>query len=115
MCNRWQFAALRPGSGSQPGQNKGGKFSVIPSALRFSFVAGNRSSSQEITLNNGTPESVAFTATASAESWLTASPASGSVPPLHIALASVTVDPAGLAPGTYIGTITIAAVGKHSP
>ncbi len=103
------------GTGSITTQNKGGKFSASPSVLTFSFLKGNRPSSQEITLNNGTTESVAFTATPSGESWLTVSPASGSVPALQIAFASLTVDPAGLAPGTYIGTITITAVGQQFP
>jgi uncharacterized protein (TIGR03437 family) len=103
------------GTGSITTMQAGGTFSVSPSALAFSFPQGGNSSSQQITLNNGTALAVPFTAAASAESWLSVSPTSGSVPALQISLASVTVNPAGLAPGTYTGTVTISAVGQQFP
>jgi uncharacterized protein (TIGR03437 family) len=103
------------GTGSITTTNAGGTFSVSPSALAFSFVQGNPSSSQPITLNNGTTQAVSFTASASGENWLSVSPASGSVPALQISLESVTVNPAGLAAGTYVGTVTISAIGKQFP
>jgi uncharacterized protein (TIGR03437 family) len=103
------------GTGSITTTNAGGTFSRSPSALAFSFVQGNPSSSQQITLNNGTAQAVSFTASASAESWLSVSPASGSVPALTINLVSVTVNPAGLAAGTYVGTVVISALGKPFP
>ncbi len=103
------------GTGSITTTNAGGVFSVSPSALAFSFVQGNTSSSQQITLNNGTTQAVPFSATASAESWLSVSPASGSVPALQLAFESVSVNPAGLAPGTYVGTVTISAAGQQFP
>ena len=85
----------------------GGMFSVSPSALTFSFLEGGRSSSQRITLTNRTTQAAAFTASAGTESWLSASPANGNVPSLEIASVSVTVDPSGLAPGTYTSTVTV--------
>ena len=106
---------LISGTGSITTMQAGGTFSVSPSALTFSFPQGAKSSSQQITLNNGTALAVPFTAAASAESWLSVSPAAGSVPPLTIAFASVTVNPAGLAPATYVGTVTVSAMGQQFP
>ena len=103
------------GSGSITIPNAGGVFSVSPSALGCSFVQGAPSSTKQITLNNGTALAVPYTATASAESWLSVSPASGSVPALQVSLAGVTVNPRGLAPGTYVGTVTISAAGQEFP
>ena len=103
------------GSGSITTPEAGGTFSVSPSALKFSFLKGSQSSSQQIALNNGTALAVSFTAAASAESWLSVSPAEGSVPPLTIAFAAVAVNPGGLAPGTYVGTVTISAAGQQFP
>jgi len=106
---------LISGTGSITTMQAGGTFSRSPSALTFSFPQGAKSSSQQITLNNGTALAVPFTAAASAESWLSVSPAAGSVPPLTIAFASVTVNPAGLAPATYVGTVTVSAMGQQFP
>jgi uncharacterized protein (TIGR03437 family) len=103
------------GTGSITTTNAGGVFSVSPLALSFSFLQGSPSSSQQITLNNGTTQAVPFTVTASAESWLSISPASGSVPALQLSSESVSVNPAGLAPGTYTGAVTISAVGQQFP
>jgi uncharacterized protein (TIGR03437 family) len=103
------------GSGSITTPNAGGVFSVSPTALGFSFVQGAQSSTKQITLNNGTALAVPYTATAGAESWLSVSPASGSVPALQVSSAGVTVNPAGLAPGTYVGTVTVSAAGQQFP
>jgi uncharacterized protein (TIGR03437 family) len=106
---------LATGTGSITTPNAGGVFSVSPSALAFTFLQGAQSSTQQITLNNGTALAVPYTATAGAESWLSVSPASGSVAALQISSAGVTVNPAGLAPGTYVGTVAISAVGQQFP
>jgi uncharacterized protein (TIGR03437 family) len=106
---------LISGTGSITTMQAGGTFSRSPSALTFSFPQGAKSSSQQITLNNGTALAVPFTAAASAESWLSVSPAAGSVPPLTIAFASVTVNPAGLPPATYVGAVTVSAMGQQFP
>jgi uncharacterized protein (TIGR03437 family) len=107
------------GSGSITIPNSGGVFSVSPSALGFSFLQGAQSSSQQITLNNGTALAVPYTASdtvgAGGESWLSVSPGSGSVAALQVSSTSVTVNPAGLAPGTYVGTVTISAAGQQFP
>lgn len=107
------FQFTGTGSITQPAAS--GTFSVSPSALSFSFLQGGQASSQQITLNNGTVQSVSFTATASAESWLSVSTTNGAAPALQIAFATVTVNPAGLAPGTYVGTVTISAMGQQFP
>ncbi len=103
------------GTGSITTSNAGGSFFIGPSALTFSFLQGAESSTHQITLNNGTALAVPYTAAASAESWLSVSPASGSVPALQVSSAGVTVNPAGLAPGTYVGTVTISAAGQQFP
>ena len=107
------FAATGNGSITIP--NAGGVFSVSPSALGFSFVQGAPSSTKQITLNNGTALAVPYTALDTAESWLSVSPASGSVAALQVSSAGVTVNPAGLAPGTYVGTVNIAGAGQQFP
>src|ERR1035438_2243148 len=104
---------LISGTGSITTPKAGGNFSVSPPALTFSFLHGNPSSSQQVTLNNGTDQAVAFTAVASSETWLSVSPASGSVPAFDMSFESVTVNPAGLAPGTYTATVTISALGQQ--
>jgi uncharacterized protein (TIGR03437 family) len=103
------------GTGSITQPAAAGTFSVSPPALSFSFMQGSQASARQIALNNGTSQSVSFTAAAGAESWLSISPASGSVAALQVSFASVTVNPAGLAPGTYVGTVTISAGGQQFP
>ncbi|MGO9258028.1 MAG: BACON domain-containing protein [Bryobacteraceae bacterium] len=59
---------------------------------------------------SGVPASIPFAAsvtTSSGENWLAAVPASDSV--------SVTVNPAGLAPGTYIGAVTLTSSAAYGP
>ncbi len=96
------------GSGSITTENTPtGTFSVSPAALTFTFLAGSRPSSQRIALNNASTGPAAFSASAGAESWLSVTPATGTAPPLQITSLNVTVNPAGLTPGTYVGTVTI--------
>ena len=58
-----------------------------------------------MTLGNPGPTAVGFTAKPST-SWLSASPASGSVPADGSLPVTITVNRAGLAPGNYSGTVT---------
>jgi uncharacterized protein (TIGR03437 family) len=84
-----------------------------PSALPFSFLAGNSApSSQSVTITNGTSQSAAFSATTS-ESWLSVSPSNPTVAGFLNTTATVTVNPAGLAPGTYTGAVTLAGAGQQ--
>ncbi len=76
--------------------------SVSPSLLSFAYQSGgNPPQAQAVTVS--ATSAAAFTAAASGDSWLSVSPASGPTP----ANLSVSVNPAGLNPGTYNGTITV--------
>ena len=86
--------------------------SILPAALSFTAHTGEVSqASQVVTINDGSAPIRYTTSTASA-SWLHATPASGSAPgPMNISVA-----PAGLAPGTYTGAVTVSAEGAaNSP
>jgi uncharacterized protein (TIGR03437 family) len=96
------------GSITVPGS---GTLSVTPPALTFSFFQGSPASSQTILLNNGTARPATFSATTGGESWLTISPTSGAAPAFAITSVTVNVDPSRLAPGTYVGTVTVAVTG----
>ena len=81
----------------------GGGLTVSPSSLTFTAQAGgNAPPSQQVTVSGGNTQN--FTVTTSAP-WLTATPTSGTTP----ATLRVSVSPAGLSPGTYTGTVRIAA------
>ena len=84
---------------------------VNPSVLNYTYQSGgNLPQPQAVTVTASS--AVAFTAAASGGSWLSASPASGTTP----ASLSVSVNPTGLSPGSYNGTITITAPGaSNSP
>jgi hypothetical protein len=77
--------------------------SAAPSSLAFSVPQGGASASQPLTLNSpSAPTSFSLTAsTVSGGNWLSASPSSGTVP----AQLAVSVNPQGLAAGTYSGSI----------
>jgi uncharacterized protein (TIGR03437 family) len=91
-----------------------GSISVSPSALRFSFLQGSSTpSSLTLTLTNGTPQPAAFSATSSGQSWLSVSPANSTAAAFSNTTATVTVNPSGLTPGTYAGTVTLATSGQQ--
>jgi len=81
--------------------------SASPNSLNFTYQQGNPNpASQSISVtSSGTP--LSFVATSSGGSWLSAL-ALGVTTPSTV---SVSVNPAGLAPGTYNGTVTITASG----
>jgi uncharacterized protein (TIGR03437 family) len=89
-----------------------GNISVSPTFLAFNYQSpGNPPPSQTIFLST-TSGPMAFTASGSGGNWLSVSPAGGTTP----ASLSVSVNPSGLSPGTYSGTITISAPGaSNSP
>ena len=80
-------------------------------ALSFTYqTGGNLPQAQSVTVS--ATSAAAFTTAASGGGWLSVSPSSGATP----ASLSVSVNPAGLNPGTYNGTITITAPGaSNSP
>lgn len=83
-----------------------------PSTLNFVAVGKQTVPSQTMAVTNGSPlGSFSWTATSNS-AWLSASPGNGSTPQN----VSITANPAGLANGSYIGNVTIAATGvANSP
>jgi glucose/arabinose dehydrogenase len=76
---------------------------VTPGTLAFSATQGGAAPpAQPISVANTGSGSLPFTVTDDA-SWLSAAPASGTAN----ATVNVSVDPTGLAPGTYTGTVTV--------
>ena len=84
-------------------------FVLSPSAATFTTTVGSGASSFQnlaVTSTDGTPIPFSVVASTSIGSnWLLVSSTSGTVP----ANLSITANPAGLAVGTYTGTVTIAA------
>ena len=82
-----------------------------PSELAFSAAVDSTTpQSENVTISSGSTEAVSFTVAASTESggnWLRVSPTSGTTN----SIVAVTVDPRGLAEGTYEGTIKVTAQG----
>lgn len=90
--------------------------SLAPASLQFSSqVGGAAPAAQSIAVaasSGSLPFTAAATVTGNSGNWLSVSPASGTSP----ANLTVTVNPAGLAPGTYTGTITVTSAGAaNSP
>ena len=80
----------------------GSAVSLSPSLLQFAFQAGGAfPPAQAVTMTAGLP--IGFIATASGGIWLTVSPLGGTAP----ATLTVSVNPLGLSPGTYSGTVTV--------
>ncbi len=76
--------------------------SISPSPLNFVYQSGGSlPEAQAVTVAASSP--AAFTAAASGGNWLAVTPNSGTTP----ANLSISVNPAGLNPGTYNGTITV--------
>ena len=87
--------------------NAAAQLTATPAALTFNYQAGGALPlAQSFALASGGNAPLNFTAT-SPGSWITLSPQSGVTP----ASVLVTANPAGLAPGTYAGTINVTAAG----
>jgi hypothetical protein len=81
--------------------------SVAPTSVAFSATQGGANpAAQTVNVTNTGGGSLSFTASDD-QSWLAVAPASGSAP----AALSLSANIAGLAPGTYTGTVTISAAG----
>ena len=85
--------------------------SVGTNSVVFDFhIVGNAPAPQTVSvLSTSTP--VPFSVTLSGGPWLSASPLSGTTP----AVLNVSVNPVGLAPGSYSGTLRIDAPTTNSP
>ena len=94
------------------------QLSIDKQSLSFPFPLNGQPRSQPVVVTNSGGGSLAFTATTRTDTggtWLTVSPASGQVLPSAPATLTITADPAGLAPGTYSGSLTVAtAVGDQT-
>jgi hypothetical protein len=83
---------------------------VSPLNLSFSYQTGAATPAAQ-SVNISSSSAVSYTAATSA-AWLMVTPASGNTP----GSLSVSVNPAGLAVGTYTGTVTVTATGaSNSP
>jgi uncharacterized protein (TIGR03437 family) len=81
---------------------------LSPQFMTFQADQGTSPAAQTLTINNSDTGDLAWQAQAATNSggnWLSVSPASGSAP----STASVSVNLAGVLPGTYTGTITISS------
>jgi uncharacterized protein (TIGR03437 family) len=87
--------------------------SVSPNSLQFSYQPGSPAPAAQTITPTSTSGALnyAVAAQASGGNWLIVNPSSG-VTPTPI---SVSIDPAGLAPGTYTGTVTITGIGTGNP
>jgi len=106
---------LNPSGGFTLSPNpQSGTISVSPSVLRFSFLQGNSTpTSLSLALADGTAQAAAFTATTSGQSWLSFSPTNPTVAAFSSSVVNVTVNPAGLTPGTYTATVSLASAGQQ--
>src|SRR5579871_362146 len=92
------------------GLSSGGALSATPGALTAQVQAGSGASQQSLSLSNISTAALSFAAAASTfngGTWLSVSPASGSVAALSSSLLVVTYNAAGLQAGVYSGSISI--------
>jgi uncharacterized protein (TIGR03437 family) len=84
----------------------GPSFLVSPSGLSFSLSMGTGTQQQFLTIANRSGNAVPFSATVTGGTWLSAAPA-GNASAFSQVSFGITVNPAGLVPGTYTGGVTI--------
>jgi len=96
------FTVTQPGAPS---------VAVMPTALRFQFVAGAAASSQTLSISNAGGGSLPLSVRTSTSigAWLSASVASVNVGAFGATQIQIQSNPVGLGPGAYSGTITIAS------
>ncbi len=105
--NYWVDVVFIPSS-SMPGAPAG--LLVQPTSLTFAgFVGGSSPASQTVRVYNEGSGTLNWTYSSNA-SWLSVSPTSGAAP-TNVA---VSVNTAGLTPGTYTGTLTFNASGSNT-
>jgi hypothetical protein len=75
--------------------------------LSFNYTTGSPTPAAQPISVTATPTKLAFTASVSGGTWLSAAPLSGTTP----GTVNVTVNPAALTAGTYNGTVTITSSG----
>jgi hypothetical protein len=80
-----------------------------PASLSFSYQAGGTTPAAQSVNVSSSGAALSYT-TATSATWLLATPASGSTP----GNLSVSVNPAGLASGTYTGNVTLTSAGASN-
>ena len=80
---------------------------ATPTALSFNYLIGTATPATQPISVSSSGTALAFTTAASGGTWLSATPASGTTP----GTVNVAVNPAGLAAGTYNGTVSITSAG----
>ena len=88
------------------------KLAIDKQSLSFPFPKDGAPRSRPLRVSNDGGGTLPFTAqviTTTGGSWLSVSPASGQVLPSAPVTLTVTANPSGLAPGTYSGSLTVAA------
>ncbi len=91
--------------------------SATPNPMAFTYQTGAAAPQPQILSVTSSPGSVTFTAAASVQTpnggaWLSVGPSGPLATPANL---SVSVNPSGLAPGTYLGTITLTPLALTSP
>ncbi|MEO8661725.1 MAG: IPT/TIG domain-containing protein [Bryobacteraceae bacterium] len=82
---------------------------VTPNPLTVAFTRGDPGVSTQFLSVSGNGGLMSYTAAVSGASWLSVTPANGIIFPGFMSTLSVSIDPSGLAPGTFKGTINVGA------
>jgi uncharacterized protein (TIGR03437 family) len=82
---------------------------VTPNPVTVSYTRGGTVPSPAALDISGNGALLSYTVAVSGAPWLSVSPKSGIVFPAFTSQVTLTFDPAGLAPGTYKGTVTVSA------
>lgn len=90
-------------------------YATAPSSLNFAYqVGGSPPGSQNLTISASPSANIGFTvspSTSSGGNWLTVNPTIGATS----ASVSVSVNPAGLSPGAYSGSLAVTGLATNSP
>lgn len=84
---------------------------VTPATVTTSYTRGGSTLAPVALTLSGNGALLTFTVVVSGAPWIKASPASGIIFPAFSSQVALTLDPAGLDPGVYKGTVTINAPG----
>jgi uncharacterized protein (TIGR03437 family) len=93
------------------------KLTVESSAVNFPFAEGASPRTIRRTISNTGGGSLTYRAVAATESgggWLRIAGETGEATPLSPGSLSISVDPSGLAPGTYTGRVTVSGSGQEA-
>lgn len=86
----------------------GPALSISPQSLQLAYTIGGALPTQTVNLTNAGAGTLSWTA-APDTSWLAVSPSSGTAP----STLTITINPAGLIPGSYSGSVTVSSPGSQ--